>query len=354
MIGIYKITNKINNKVYIGETMDVEKRWNEHKESLKNNTHHSYKLQSDWNEYGENNFLFEIIYEVKSYSNVTNLKCFLIISEYRFMKKYNSILNGYNIENTYEKIKVQEKSIFKESEQESLIKAFDEVDKILNINEHIKDEDFNDNLMPLGVFCKYYLQCDYVIKNQEKCFGIIRHILKIKKEDYNRFDIIRYDFDKYIINKNEEYYIKKEIKNEAINRWIYFNINCDTIKKQIKTKKKKSVDKEKFMKYYKNKTLEEVFFEIDGFNFHSTTITLSSFCKSIHIDNTHIMKLVKSELNIKTIKDEPERVLKNGIEIKTIKSEFVNEHDFKTILCNEESKQFLKELIKRDFDENIK
>ena len=30
MIGIYKITNKINNKIYIGQSKDIERRWKKH------------------------------------------------------------------------------------------------------------------------------------------------------------------------------------------------------------------------------------------------------------------------------------------------------------------------------------
>lgn len=30
MIGIYKITNKINNKCYIGQSIHIEQRWEEH------------------------------------------------------------------------------------------------------------------------------------------------------------------------------------------------------------------------------------------------------------------------------------------------------------------------------------
>ena len=30
MIGIYKITNKINNKSYIGQSIHIERRWSEH------------------------------------------------------------------------------------------------------------------------------------------------------------------------------------------------------------------------------------------------------------------------------------------------------------------------------------
>lgn len=31
MIGIYKITNMINQHSYIGQSIHIEKRWNEHK-----------------------------------------------------------------------------------------------------------------------------------------------------------------------------------------------------------------------------------------------------------------------------------------------------------------------------------
>ena len=59
--GIYKITNKLNGKFYIGSSKDIDQRWNEHKLNLKSNRHINKKLQNAWNFYGEDNFLFEII-----------------------------------------------------------------------------------------------------------------------------------------------------------------------------------------------------------------------------------------------------------------------------------------------------
>ena len=35
MVGIYKITNKLNGKVYIGQSNDIERRWAEHKRKYK-------------------------------------------------------------------------------------------------------------------------------------------------------------------------------------------------------------------------------------------------------------------------------------------------------------------------------
>lgn len=57
--GIYKIVNKINNKVYIGQTTErFERRYWHHWWLLKNNQHSNPYLQEDWNEYGEYNFDF--------------------------------------------------------------------------------------------------------------------------------------------------------------------------------------------------------------------------------------------------------------------------------------------------------
>lgn len=56
--GIYKITNTVNGKFYVGQTMNgFDTRWN----PLKNNTHHNKHLQAAYNKYGEEAFTFEVI-----------------------------------------------------------------------------------------------------------------------------------------------------------------------------------------------------------------------------------------------------------------------------------------------------
>jgi group I intron endonuclease len=64
--GIYLIKNTVNNKVYIGSSINVDKRWKIHIWYLKEGKHHSCHLQSAWNIYGEQNFTFEIIQEVSN------------------------------------------------------------------------------------------------------------------------------------------------------------------------------------------------------------------------------------------------------------------------------------------------
>jgi len=61
--GIYKIKNIKNNEYYIGSTINLVRRWSQHKSRLKYNTHHSIILQRAWNKYGKDSFIFEIIEE---------------------------------------------------------------------------------------------------------------------------------------------------------------------------------------------------------------------------------------------------------------------------------------------------
>lgn len=57
--GIYKITNLINGKVYIGQSQDIYRRWKEHKYAR--NKRDCSALYGAFNKYGFENFSFEII-----------------------------------------------------------------------------------------------------------------------------------------------------------------------------------------------------------------------------------------------------------------------------------------------------
>lgn len=61
LLGIYKIRNILNDKVYIGSSIHIKRRLSEHKCWLRKNTHDNDYLQKAWNKYGENNFVFEIV-----------------------------------------------------------------------------------------------------------------------------------------------------------------------------------------------------------------------------------------------------------------------------------------------------
>lgn len=61
--GIYKITNKINGKFYIGSSKDLVRRRKNHFRLLKKGINHSVLLQRAVNKYGLDNFVFEILVE---------------------------------------------------------------------------------------------------------------------------------------------------------------------------------------------------------------------------------------------------------------------------------------------------
>ena len=61
--GVYKITNITNNKIYIGSSKNILQRWKNHIRELETNSHKNLFLQSDWNVFGKDSFIFEILEE---------------------------------------------------------------------------------------------------------------------------------------------------------------------------------------------------------------------------------------------------------------------------------------------------
>ena len=92
-MGVYKIENKVNKMVYIGSTNNFERRKGEHLKDLSNGNHCNFKLQKDYNKYGEDAFIFFMI------KNIDN-KHLLKIEERREIELYIEIMSRkyiYNI-----------------------------------------------------------------------------------------------------------------------------------------------------------------------------------------------------------------------------------------------------------------
>lgn len=86
MVGIYAIKNKINNKIYIGRSTDIHRRWKSHLRDAR--VGDSCKIHIAMRELGINNFYLEIIEECSLEE--------LNEKEQYYIDKFDSWHNGYN------------------------------------------------------------------------------------------------------------------------------------------------------------------------------------------------------------------------------------------------------------------
>ena len=63
MIGIYKITNQVNGKVYIGQSVNIKKRWTDHIYYAKHEKNKTSRLYLAIRKHGLDNFKFEVLEE---------------------------------------------------------------------------------------------------------------------------------------------------------------------------------------------------------------------------------------------------------------------------------------------------
>jgi len=89
--GIYKITNEVNNKVYVGSSLNIKNREYKHFWLLRNGKHDNFFLQNSFNKNGELKFKFEII-ELCNSSELIDKENYYIN-----LLKSNSPEFGYNL-----------------------------------------------------------------------------------------------------------------------------------------------------------------------------------------------------------------------------------------------------------------
>lgn len=95
--GVYAIKNVIDEKRYVGSSVDMRARFVHHRSSLRRNKHHSVKLQNAWNLHGEDNFVLEILETVEDHSKLKD-------AEQKWINCYKSFEKGigYNVSCTAE------------------------------------------------------------------------------------------------------------------------------------------------------------------------------------------------------------------------------------------------------------
>ncbi len=205
--GIYKITNIITEDFYIGSSVDLRSRINQHKSKLKNRSHPNNYLQNVYNKYGINNLSFEIVEHVDNKINLIFKEQFYIDTlnpRYNICKIAGSCLGRKLSEETKLKIseshiglKLSEETKFKISEAKKGKKLSKETRKKLSENnakywlgKHLSEECIEKKSKkfiiksPTGKvikgknlkkFCKennlHYSNMNSVINNKRKSYG---------------------------------------------------------------------------------------------------------------------------------------------------------------------------------------
>lgn len=92
LCGVYKITNIVNWKVYIGQSINLINRWKDHIHALNRNDSNCTLLQRAWNKYGQKSFSFEIL-ELCAEEQLDEI-------EIKYIEIYDALNpdKGYNIE----------------------------------------------------------------------------------------------------------------------------------------------------------------------------------------------------------------------------------------------------------------
>lgn len=232
--GIYKITNKINNKCYIGQSKNILKRWKTEYKWYKINNH----LQSAFKKYGIENFDFEIIEECES--NLLNER------EKFWIGIYNSFDRNFGYNKTLGGAGTPGRTYIMPDETKNKI-------SLANIGRKFTPEQLEEfrNIIrdnQIVIYCyetnKYYISIANAAKelriNKNTIRGIICGTHKFAlnyrfckiTDDINNFIINCQQIDKYIKENNlslKQYYCKLGISTRKKVQCIETNIIYDSI-----------------------------------------------------------------------------------------------------------------------------
>lgn len=97
--GIYKITNVLDGKVYVGSSVDLKDREHNHFYNLNKGTHSNKYLQNAFNRHGRDNFIFEVLEYLERGKD--KLKEIILDRENHYIIKLRAYdpqrITGYNI-----------------------------------------------------------------------------------------------------------------------------------------------------------------------------------------------------------------------------------------------------------------
>jgi|SRR5215475_1491851 len=95
-MGVYQIRNIVNDKVLIGSALNLPGILNRHKSQLKAGNHPNGALQAEWNEFGAESFVFEILDEITPKEGRNNRDEVTFLEELWLEKSQPYGERGYN------------------------------------------------------------------------------------------------------------------------------------------------------------------------------------------------------------------------------------------------------------------
>lgn len=207
--GIYKITNIINNKSYVGRTHNFTERYYSHKYSLRNNKHHNLIIQNSFNKYGEECFEFEVLVELKEYCRDT-----IVAIEQMYLNSGNYT---FNISTD---AKTSEKGILSKENCDEIIHLF--VDKHIYQKKIAEILNISPNMINRILKGKCYSQ--YTLSNDDFYKVKFINLIHLKRNGSDTFlhDVDLFKSALWMRKNNYSTYLVLKILN--INKTVYRTI----------------------------------------------------------------------------------------------------------------------------------
>jgi len=205
--GVYCIENLFNGKKYIGQTKNLCQRGSFHLALLQAGRHHCSDMQEDYDKYGIKNFVYRVLWVCSGSS--------LFLKENEYIKKFNSVENGYNstyggetgckfINSFPRDIQKSIASIKKDNHNIRLSKEKNFLNKVLlsyvGIKMYTKSKEQNE-------FKEKFFNCLLTPKKTNHRKRGIRSMQRIIEEDSLPYKIISKQDRKRIKYKNETYWL---------------------------------------------------------------------------------------------------------------------------------------------------
>jgi group I intron endonuclease len=216
--GIYLITNLLNNKKYVGSSVNIYNRYHTHKIKLKQKIHSNKHLEASYHKYGADNFIFEIL----EYCEKTELE-FKEQYYIDFLKpEYNKRLQACNNFG----LKIKDVTKIKISNTLKLKNKFLKKAGLPTLNPLNKDKEvsvtaYNLNGEKIKVFNSIYNASRWLTNNTSCADGISCSCKRLKNRNVVHGYQWRYTSDN--LDKIEEFYPKETVVFYNENEVLIFN-----------------------------------------------------------------------------------------------------------------------------------